>query len=159
MDNHIKQKLDFLNGKTFKLGKWDIINKKNFNATHYKIGPSNTLIFTKERTFNLLNSEVERFLKSIDISMKMVAEFNPKQQKKIKQETLPAEKVDLNVFEPSESQKKTQEALSDMLDKVLSGEKEAIPQAKAVCDIANAMVNMEKSQIALMQIATKINRK
>lgn len=155
MDDNIKKQLESLVGKTFQLAGWEIINKKQFNATNFKQGPSNTVIFTKERTFNLLNSEVQHFLNTIEIADKMVAEFKPKQHKKMKQETLPAEKVDLNIFEPSATQKKTQEALSNMLDKVLAGDANAIPQAKAVCDIANTMVNMEKSQIQLMQLAIK----
>lgn len=155
MDNSVKQQLEALNGKTFQLGSWDIINKKYFNVTHSKIGGSNTLIFTKERTFNLLNSEVKEFLSSIEIADKMVAELKPIKHNKRKKETLPAEKVDLNIFQPSETQKKTQDALTTMLDKVLKGDANAIPQAKAVCDIANTMVNMEKSQIQLMQLATK----
>lgn len=155
MNNTVKQQLENLIGKTFQLGGWEIINKKKFNATNFKQGSSNTIIFTKERTFNLLNSEVEHFLNAIEIADKMVAEFKPKQHQKMKQETLPAEKVDLNIFEPSATQKKTQKALSDMLDKVISGDANAIPQAKAVCDIANTMVNMEKSQIQLLQLATK----
>lgn len=43
----------------------------------------------------------------------------------------------------------------DMLKKV-STSPNAIPQAKAVCDIANTMVNIQKNEIQLIQMVNKI---
>lgn len=154
--NNYSQQLEALNGNTIKLGSWEPINKKQFTVSNHKINASNTILFTDQRTFNLLNSEVEAFLSCIEI----IEENKIHNAEAPSSSTLPeVTKVDLQLFEATPTQKKTQEALSKMLDKILSDDKEvrlaAMPQAKAVCDIANAMVNMEKSQREWVKLATQ----
>lgn len=150
--------LEQLKGKTFKLGQFEPSNNREFKATDVKYTTTNSVLFTDKRTFNFLKSEIKNFLNLIEIieaKESFKANLNDN-------ENLPStnnQKIDLSVFEPTETQLKTQKALTDMLDKVLAGDKDAIPQAKAVCDIANTMVNMEKSQIQLMQLAIKSNKK
>lgn len=150
--------LEQLKGKTFKLGQFDPSNNREFKATDVKFTTTNSVLFTDKRTFNFLKSEIKNFLNLIEI----IEAKEPFKANLNDNENLPStnnQKIDLSVFEPTETQLKTQKALTDMLDKVLAGDKDAIPQAKAVCDIANTMVNMEKSQIQLMQLAIKSNKK
>lgn len=150
--------LEQLKGKTFKLGQFDPSNNREFKATDVKYTTTNSVLFTDKRTFNFLKSEIKNFLNLIEI----IEAKEPFKANLNDNENLPStnnQKIDLSVFEPTETQLKTQKALTDMLDKVLAGDKDAIPQAKAVCDIANTMVNMEKSQIQLMQLAIKSNKK
>ena len=145
--------LEQLKGKTFKLGEYEPTNDREFTVNEVKYNRTNSILFTNRRTFNLLKSEIKHFLESIEIIEKKES-FKATTEDRVLP-SVKTEKVNLSVFEPTEAQIKTQEALSTMLDKVLAGEKEAIPQAKAICDIANTMVNMEKSQIQLMQLAMR----
>lgn len=150
--------LEQLKGKIFKLGQFEPSNNREFKATDVKYTTTSSVLFTDKRTFNFLKSEIRNFLNLIEI----IEAKEPFKANLNDNESLPStnnKKINLSVFEPTETQLKTQKALTDMLDKVLAGDKDAIPQAKAVCDIANTMVNMEKSQIQLMQLAIKSNKK
>lgn len=157
MNNNITT-LEQLKGKTFKLGQFDPSIKKKYTLNDIKYNDVSTVLFTDKRTFNLLKHEIKNFLNLIEV----VEAKEPFKANLNDEKNLPStntQKIDLSVFEPTETQLKTQNALTDMLDKVLAGDKDAIPQAKAVCDIANTMVNMEKSQIQLMQLAIRSNKK
>ncbi len=57
-------------------------------------------------------------------------------------------------YTPTKENTKIKDALLDMLDKV-SKNPVHISQAKAVCDIANTMVNIQKNEIALIQMMKK----
>lgn len=149
------QELENLKGKTFTLGTWNSINNKKYILKSYKKSISTMILYTNLQTFNVLHSELPKFLKKIKISNEPIKKFIPKKETIMSNLPSNTEKVNLTIFEPTEIQKKTQQALSDMLDKVMSGEEGAIEKAKSVCDITNAMVNMEKSQIQLLQLATK----
>jgi len=163
MDN--SKRLENLKNKTFCLtGGLDLIERKKHNLINYKHNIDTTVIYTDIRTFNILNSELSTFLNQIQIIESNEA-FKPKKETIMKSieskkqlddlQSKSKEKVNLTIFEPTEAQIRIQNALVDMLDKVQKNDK-YIPQAKAVCDITNAMVNMEKSQIQLLQLASKL---
>lgn len=63
--------------------------------------------------------------------------------------------VAVSNYRPTKENTIVKEALMDMLKKV-SSSPHAIPQAKAVCDIANTMVNIQKNEIQLIQMANKL---
>jgi len=58
-------------------------------------------------------------------------------------------------YKPTKENVQVKEALMSMLAKV-SASPSAIPQAKAVCDIANTMVNIQKNEIQMIQMVNKI---
>jgi len=71
--------------------------------------------------------------------------------------TVPATTMNIVVagYNPTEENIQVKNALMDMLKKV-STSSHAIAQAKAVCDIANTMVNIQKNEIQLIQMVNKI---
>jgi hypothetical protein len=58
-------------------------------------------------------------------------------------------------YQKSETHVKLENALSKMIDKVQT-DKKAIPKAKALCEIANTMVNLEKQQLAFLKASKQI---
>jgi hypothetical protein len=63
--------------------------------------------------------------------------------------------IEVSNYRPNKENIIIKDALMDMLKKV-SQSQHAIPQAKAVCDIANTMVNIQKNEIQLIQMANKL---
>jgi len=61
---------------------------------------------------------------------------------------------DLVGYQPSAESIAIKNALSDMLTKVSQSDK-YIPQAKAICDISNTMINMQKNEIAIVQLMSR----
>lgn len=159
MESNIIEQLEDLKNQNFKLGNWSPIDKKVYTLNNFKVLESNIVLFTDKRTFNLLKSELPNFLNSI-LAYTEKPGFVAKTSEGDNLPEKPNESPSFSMvnFEPTETQKKTQQALSDLIDKVLAGDKDSIPKAKAVCEIANTMVNMEKSQTELLKLATKQNR-
>ena len=134
-----------------------ILNKKvtykskAFTITNIKSVANKTVVSTDSQTFVFFPSEYIAFLEEVKLVTLDTREFRPH----VTSQQQEAVKTNLAIYEPTASQKKVQDALINMLDKVQNNV-EYIPQAKAVCDIANTMVNMEKTQIQLMQLARQI---
>ena len=143
-----------LKGQTIKLKEWAIGDHKRHLVNRVDVKHSNTVVFTNFRTLNIQNSNVQDFLDTIEV-VDAVLSFTPDAER-VEKSVVSAEqkkmRETLSFFEPTEAQKEVQNALLTMLGKVME-DGTAIPQAKSVCDIANTMVNMEKSQIQLMQLA------
>lgn len=156
--NNTIEKLEKLKGASFTLGAWDAIDKKKYILNAFKENVGTTVLFTDTKTFNILNSDLPNFLEEIEVCLQPETVFVPKKETVMKDVIAKREsqKVNLTIFEPTAVQNKTQDALSDMLDKVMAGEEGAIEKAKSVCEIANTMVNMEKSQIQLLRLANKM---
>jgi hypothetical protein len=155
MENNIITRLEALKNQSFRLSEWQLEDNKIYKLNNFRETQSNVILLTDKRTFNLLISEIEDFLEAIEI-YKHKEGFIPTTNTE-PQNFPSAQKQNINLvnFEATETQKKTQKALSDLIDLVLAGDQTAIPKAKAVCDIANTMVNMEKSQTELIKLATK----
>jgi len=69
--------------------------------------------------------------------------------------TTDSSEISVTNYQPTKENVIVKETLMDMLKKV-SANPSAIPQAKAVCDIANTMVNIQKNEIQLIQMANKL---
>ena len=123
---------------------------KIYDVKNFKENERNLIIFTKQRSFVFQPSQLDAWLETIEIVENSSKAFLPATKPESK-----SDKVNLQIYEPTESQKAVQNSLLDMLEKVKADPK-AIPQAKAICDIANTMVNMEKAQIQLMNLAKNI---
>ncbi|WP_026730182.1 hypothetical protein [Flavobacterium denitrificans] len=65
-----------------------------------------------------------------------------------------ANSIEVSNYKPTKENIIVKETLMDMLKKVAANPS-AIPQAKAVCDIANTMVNIQKNEIQLIQMVNK----
>ncbi|WP_417200081.1 hypothetical protein [Bizionia sp.] len=126
--------------------------KKIYDVQSFKENARNLVVFTKQRSFVLSAHQVDEFLDAISI----VPNTEPYVPNLPQTKTKETNKVNLQIYEPTDSQKAVQSSLLDMLEKVKEDPK-AIPQAKAVCEIANTMVSMEKAQIQLMQLAQRRN--
>lgn len=63
--------------------------------------------------------------------------------------------IEVSNYKPTAENAIVKETLMDMLKKV-STNPGMIPQAKAVCDIANTMVNIQKNEIQMIQMVNKI---
>lgn len=155
MTEHQIEKLDKLIGVTINY------QGKDYLVKNYKNNHGTVVIFTKQRTFNFLTSELDTFLDNIYMpTTEKNTNLGIQVNNQKKNQELPvvekAYKTSLAIYEPTESQKEVNKTLLEMLKKVKEDPK-AIPQAKAVCEIANTMVNLEKAQIQLMQLAQRRN--
>lgn len=145
MTTELELKLNNLVGRTFKH------ESINFKVIQYRHKHDKYVLVTDRRTFVMFRAELEDLLNNIELIEKdeetipsaksAPIPLSPKQEASLK--------LNLQIYEPTESQKTIQNALMDALQKVVNDEK-FIPQAKSICDIANTLVNMEKNQIALM---------
>lgn len=72
-------------------------------------------------------------------------------------ETNESSDIEVSNYQPTKENVKVKEALMNMLDKV-STNTAFIPQAKAVCDIANTMVNIQKNEIQLIQMVNRVKK-
>lgn len=150
MTTEILAELESLNSKTFKY------NGKLFKYKNHKQVGFNIVIYTDKQTFNFLPSSIKDFLNEIELikePINLTYKTALPNQEKDKQSS-PIQKIDLAFYEPTDAQKKLQEALLKSLELVQDDPKH-IAQAKSVCEIANAMVNIEKNQIALMNAVKK----
>ena len=141
--------LDALIGKTIKY------ENKEYTVKSHKKAPNHltTLVFTDRRTFNFDEGQLKDFLLELTVLDQSKEMFIP-DPSKIQTKNPEPEKIDLQIYEPTSTQKEIQTSLVDML-KLVKSDPKHIPQAKAVCEIANTMVNMEKAQIELMKLARK----
>lgn len=152
------------------MGKNISFRGEKFNFIRYKNVGQNKVITTDKKTIVLAPHEITDFLESHEvvakrgnpnfIKTKETLETFSHQEPDIPADktTLPAikemGKISLSIYEPTDTQKKVQDALLSMLDKVQTNP-EVIAQAKSVCDIANTMINMEKSQFEMMKFSAK----
>ena len=145
----LEQQLESLIGKTIKYE-----NKEHVIQSHKKAPNQLTiLVFTDRRTFNLDKEQLQDFLTELTVVDKSKEVFIP-DASKIETKTSESKKINLQIYEPTDVQKEVQNSLVDML-KLVKDDPKNIPQAKAVCEIANTMVNMEKAQIELMKLARR----
>lgn len=144
------EQLQALVGNTiiFKGAKFKLISVKPVQKNH--------ILKTDKKTIVLNEFELIDFLKEAQIVTKTAK--SPFQLPSDDRHNMPMHRQDpiqLSIYEPTPAQKKVQDALLIMLDKVQE-DKEHITQAKAVCDIANTMVNVERSQIELIKLSQNL---
>lgn len=98
----------------------------------------------------------EQLKKNDQMENQKDAEQTQKKENQVATTTVPATPMNIEVsgYNPTAENVLVKNALMDMLKKV-STSSSAIPQAKAVCDIANTMVNIQKNEIQLIQMVNK----
>lgn len=111
-----------------------------------------TVIKTDGRTIALKANEIETFLSQLVEYVPKIKSFTAENDSEI--ETLPSTPVNFN-YEKTPIHKKLEKSLSEMIDKVVDNKK-AVPQARALCDIANSMINLEKQQINFLKATKQI---
>lgn len=146
MTKEIEVKLEVLKNKYFKY------NGVDYEYKGFKPVGANIIIYTDKKTLNFFPSELDGFLEAITFQETAI-EDRQKLPSKYK-DVVVSSKTSLDIYEPTETQKKLQEALLSSLSKVQESPNH-IPQAKCVCDIANTLINMEKNQIALINATKK----
>ncbi len=145
MNQEIKVTLDALIGKTYHK------DNKKFTVKSYKQVNSLIVLLTTNGTFNFYPKEVSPFI----ASLKPVTNELPSAVTATK----PSKKQELVIAAPvigkTATHIKLETSLTDMIDKVLLS-KDAIPQAAALCNIANTMINLEKQQVNLLKATKKL---
>lgn len=136
METVHKNQLNELMNKTF------VYKNKQITLLSYKQVNSTIVISTSKQTINFLESELNQFYKDLElVTLPEAKSFKPSPQ--------------IVDYQKTEIHTKLESALSTMIDKVLEN-KEAIPQATALCNITNSMVNLEKQQINFLKATGKI---
>lgn len=170
MTNETKQKFDSLKGKSF-IDKQKLV----FKVSGYKEFESGTVVITADtKTVNLLPQEFQAFfdsLKEVDpgiiipeptdkIKFPEVKTHVVSSEKKLpeakNENTTTTELVDQNQVTSQSVTMKN--ALMQMLEKV-SADPKLIPQAKAMVDISNTIVNIQKVELQAVDLAQRLNKK
>lgn len=139
METTHKNQLNSLLNQTF------IYKKKQITLLSFKEVGVTIVIKTDGLTLNFLHNEIDQFIKNLE------------PVKTPLKKTVPVVKTETSIvgYQKTEIHIKLENALSTMIDKVLE-DKEAIPQATALCNITNSMVNLEKQQINFLKATGKI---
>lgn len=138
MDNATTLRLDAIVGKTFNY------KGKNITVEKYKfVNSSNTVIWVPT-PMNLWNNEVPEFLDNL---------FEPTIKPTTAAQVLVPENK-LIVFEPTAENKTIKATLLETLAKV-KDDATYIPQAKAVCEVVNSLIDVQKNEIQMLGIINK----
>lgn len=140
MDANISKQLDeivnqtiFYKGETFKILKWKLV-------------AGNYCIVTDAKTLQFYPSEIQfQFLDKLEDEQAIEV---------IKKFPAPKEKVTAVILIPEEN-KTIKETLLETLKKVKE-DSSYLPQAKAICEVTNAMVNVQKTEIEIIKLQDKI---
>ena len=145
MTDQIKDQLDQLINKKFNY------QGKDIKITRYKNVTGLIVVFTDSLTYNFRVEEIQEFINSL----RPILQNDKKVTKHV--EVSPPEKSpqSLVTYSKSPTHIKLESSLSDMIDKVIT-DKSAIPQAVALCNIANTMVNIEKQQINFLKATNQL---
>ncbi len=128
---------------------------KNYNGEDYyferfkEISSGRICIFTHKTPLHFSELEIPEFLESLtdpiskDFKDKALMHQNTKA---------------LNGYTPSAENVELKSTLMEMLAKV-KGTPAAIPQAKAVCEIANTMINIQKTELEMVRMISRSKEK
>ncbi len=121
-------------------------NGKNIIIDRFKeVGGTNVVVFANGQILrNFLRSEIDQFLS--DLCEPTSKEITPKQV------FIPEQK--LKTFEPTKENETIKETLMETLKKVKE-DASYIPQAAAVCNVVSQLVNVQKTEIQMIQILKK----
>lgn len=138
MTTTIKTQLDAIVGKTFNyLG-------KNVTIDSYKeVGAANVVVFMPNPR-NFLISEIPDFL--FDLAEPLEKDLTPAQ--------VAVPKTELQVFEPTKENATVKATLLEALEKVKT-DPSYIAQAQAVCNVVSQIVNVQKTEIQMLQLVKK----
>ena len=142
MQNRIIPELDAVLGKTFKY-KGKVITLKSYKDINGTVA-----VLTDKQTITKYAYEINNFVQQLEPTDMLPSAPDDKGSS-------PAETPQSFSYQKSPIHIKLENALSKMIDQVEASEK-AIPQAKALCDITNSMVNLEKQQILMLKATGQI---
>jgi len=148
MQEEIKNKLDQIIDKSFLYGGKTITVKR-----YIQLSTGTIVIKTDSRSFSFFKIEIEEFIndlipvKSVKLPQSFRQIDNEAEQK------LPA--VPSFNYQKSENYIKIEKSLADMIDKVIT-DVSTIPQATALCNIANTIINLEKQQLNFLRATKQI---
>lgn len=136
MTEDVQSRLEQLVGETKKYqGKEIIIEKfKNVNET--------IVIFTDKQTYTFHSYEIELFFKDL------------RDPKETALPTIPnTSEISINGYQPSAENVKLKGTLMNVLDSLTGKDlpdENTLKKAKAICDIANTMVGIQKTEIQMI---------
>lgn len=93
---------------------------------------------------NLFPSEINDFIQEL---------FEPLQTE-LNENQIAVGKNELKVFEPTKENQEVKETLMEVLRKV-KGDATFIPQAEAVCNVVGQIVNVQKTEIQMLNLINK----
>lgn len=142
MTTELKQQLDAVVGKEF------LYCSRIVEITKWKkVGGTTIVIWIDDRPNNFYHSEAEEFLRALQPKPEGVQTSKNKVQVSDHSENLPVPKENQTI----------KETLLETLQKVKE-DKAFIQQAKAVCEVVNQMVNVQKTEIQIIKALKKQNR-
>lgn len=147
MKIELKNKLDQLIGGSFiHLGKTITIN------SYKQLDNSLIILKTNIKTFNFYTTEIDSFLKGLTPVLETLPNNSLNKGDQLPSSNLIPGKIE--IFK-SETHIKLETSLNNMIDKVMD-DKKHVPQARALCDIANTMINLEKQQINFLKSTNQL---
>lgn len=146
MQKQIEELKFDLEGKTFSYQEAEHLIKKDYFCKSINKKNEKILVTTDTRVFLLAPVDVESFLKKCVIKEKSVSIEKPNQLIR-KRES----------FVPSENCATVSDGLKNMFDKIISKNpsEEDYKQAKAVCDIAGKLIDIEKVRLGYYNLNMK----
>lgn len=137
METILKQKLDDITGKAYSY------KGENISISKYKKTDSTVVIFINNRPRNFLFSEAEVFINSLEPPIdKPITDT-------LKKPSIPSSKKSLEIYEPTAENKEVKETLLETLKKVKT-DPDFIPQAQAICNVVNQIVQVQKTEIQML---------
>ncbi|RUT68664.1 hypothetical protein D0817_20095 [Flavobacterium cupreum] len=143
MKDKINIELNKIIGKSFNYNGEDLYFERFKEISTGKI-----CVFTHKSTLHFYESEIEGFLKNLtDCKVE-----NFREKALVSQNTKA-----LSGYTPSAENVEMKATLMEMLAKVKSNPN-AIPQAKATCDIVNTMINIQKTELDMIKMVSDKNK-
>ena len=138
MTEELKNRIESIINKSFNYkGKNVIINK-------YKHVSGTIVLFIDNSPKNFLISEMDQFFENL----------HPPLDKNIGPGEIAVPNASLSVFNPTKENETVKMTLLETLKKVKESA-DYIPQANAVCNVVNQIVNVQKTEIQMLQILSK----
>ncbi len=122
---------------------------KIYDFTHFKelTNGINVVVYSKNRVFTLLHSEIDQFINSLeDVPEKPKTEMVKSVKTEVNTIVMPSENIELK------------QILIDTLRSLKeTPTKEVIGRAAAVVNVVNSMINLQKTEIQIYNIQKRIN--
>lgn len=144
MRTEIIQGLNSLQGKRIKY------NKEKLTVIRYKIISSGRIVVQcQEKTLTFFESDLEEFLEDLEILQQdlQISNTGTTQSKENNNDSL-------IFYTPTAENKELKETLMDMVRKV-KDDKNYLENAKQVCNIANAMVKIQKAELEHIKLKNR----
>lgn len=139
MTEYLKENLDQLIGKT------KVYLGKTIKISKYKTVNETIVVFTDARTYTFTHMEIDDFFKQL----KDVEDKKPKN--KSLPQTINTSDIVINGYQPSAENKEIKSSLMEVLKAIKTNpDEQTLKKARAVCDVANTMVNIQKAEIQLI---------